>query len=54
MKIKTISIGKTFNLGNYESFRIDLSAEIEENEDVQQSMLKLTKEIKKFYQDHKR
>lgn len=34
MEIKTISYGKTFNDGNYESSRIDMTASVDEGEDV--------------------
>ncbi len=37
MKIKTISYGLTRNLGNFESARLDISIEIEENDDYEQS-----------------
>ena len=41
MRVKTIAHGKTFNLGNYESRRIDMSAEMDEGEDEQIAMLRL-------------
>lgn len=34
MKITTITLGKTFNTGNYTSIRLDLTAEIDENENI--------------------
>lgn len=41
MKVKTIAYGKTFNLGNYESQRIDMTAELDEGEDEQIALLRL-------------
>lgn len=41
MKVKTIAYGKTFNLGNYESQRIDMTAELDEGEDEQLALLRL-------------
>ncbi len=35
MEIKTISYGKTFNDGNYESSRIDMIATVDEGEAIQ-------------------
>ena len=37
MKIKTISYGLTRNLGNYESARLDVQIEIEDNDDYEKS-----------------
>ena len=52
MKIKEIRLGKTFNMGNYESLSIELMAEIEENEDVQISLRELSEEINKYRTNH--
>jgi hypothetical protein len=41
MKITTISYGKTFNLKNYESQRIDMTAQLDEGEDEQIAVLQL-------------
>lgn len=41
MRVKTIAYGKTFNLGNYESQRIDMTAELEEGEDEQVALMRL-------------
>jgi hypothetical protein len=41
MHVKTIAYGKTFNLGNYESQRIDMTAELEEGEDEQVALMRL-------------
>lgn len=41
MRVRTIAYGKTFNRGNYESERIDMSAELEEGEDEQVAVLRL-------------
>lgn len=34
MEIKTISYGRTWNDGNFESSRIDMTASVDEDEDV--------------------
>lgn len=34
MEIKTISYGRTWNDGNFESSRIDMTASVDEGEDV--------------------
>ena len=41
MKIKTISYGLTRNLGNYETARLDVSVELEDNDDYEKSFQKL-------------
>ncbi len=41
MRIKTIAYGKTFNLGNYESQRIDMTADLDEGEDEHAALLRL-------------
>lgn len=41
MKVTTIAYGKTFNKGNYESERIDMTAELEEGEDEQVALMRL-------------
>lgn len=33
MKVKQISLGYTYNLGNYESRRLDITFELDENDD---------------------
>lgn len=43
MNITTVSYGKTFNLGDYESERIDLTAELEEG-DTAEAVLRVLKE----------
>lgn len=40
-KITTMSYGKTFNLGNYESQRFDVTAELREGEEAGQVMASL-------------
>jgi hypothetical protein len=41
MRVKTIAYGKTFNLGNYQTERIDMGAELDEGEDEQVAVLRL-------------
>lgn len=41
MKITTISFGLTKNLGNYQSSRLDISAEIEEGQDWKETLRQL-------------
>lgn len=41
MRVKTIAYGKTFNLGQYQSERIDMTADLEEGEDEQVALLRL-------------
>jgi len=45
MKITEISYGRTFNLGNYEVSRIDMTAEVLEGEDHSEAMAKLKKQV---------
>lgn len=44
-KIKTIQIGRVYNLGNYEHVRYDITAEVEPEEDPSQVMTGLEKVI---------
>jgi copper(I)-binding protein len=39
-KIKTISYGRTFNNGNYESTRIEISADVDPNGEVHDNVMK--------------
>ena len=41
MKIKTITYQRVKNLGNYESERIELSAELNDDDDVQKTINQL-------------
>ena len=41
MKITTISYGRTFNNGNFESSRIDISVEVEAKEEPEDVFVKL-------------
>lgn len=41
MKITTVSFGLTKNLGNYQSSRLDISAEIEEGQDWKEALRQL-------------
>jgi len=49
MKIKEIEYSRTFNLGDYESEKFSLRAEITENETVVSVFEKLNEEIVKLY-----
>ena len=54
MKIVEVSIGRTFNLGNFESLRIDLRAEIdEEKENVQKCLEELDAECQEYLRSSK-
>lgn len=44
-KIKTIQIGRVYNLGNYEHVRYEITAEVEDGEDPSQVMTGLEKVI---------
>ena len=52
MKIKTISYGRTFALGNYSSERIDLQADIDENEDEQTALSILKEKVERFHKEN--
>lgn len=45
MKYKEIGLGLTINMGNYESVRFDLVAELEDWEDLEESMKALRKRL---------
>jgi len=45
MKIKTIEFTKKFNLGNYETQDINILAEVDEKENVDEAFLKLKKKV---------
>lgn len=45
MKYKTVRYVKKFNLGNYETQDIDITVEVEENENVDEVLLKLKKKV---------
>jgi len=45
MKIKEVELGKTINMGNYESYRVKLTAEVEEGETVNQVLEKLDSKL---------
>ncbi len=53
-RIKRVTYGRTVNMGNYESVRLDLTADVPEDEkwqdvldDLRGEMLKLEKQTKK-------
>ena len=48
MKIRTIRFVKKFNLGNYETQDIDLTADLEENENADEAFLKLKKKVLEY------
>jgi hypothetical protein len=43
MKIKTVSYSRTKNLGNYESEKLEMSAEIEYDDDTEEVFYELKK-----------
>lgn len=45
MKIKEITIGRTINIGNYESIRIDMKAVLEDNDDPTKAIADLTEAV---------
>ncbi len=45
MKITEASYGRTFNLGDYESLRVDMKASVDEGEDPQVVVSKLAAEV---------
>lgn len=45
MEYKTIRYVRKFNLGNYETQDIDVSVEVDENENVDEVFLKLKKKV---------
>lgn len=54
MKIKTISLGKMFNLGNYENIKPEITADLAEGDDVQTCFDNLAEELKNFASKHAR
>lgn len=46
MKIDRVSLGRTYNTGNYESLRIELEAELEDGDTVKEVLAELAKTIK--------
>lgn len=45
MQITTVSFGKTFNLGHFESQRIDLTATLDDDDDVIEATLRLKADV---------
>lgn len=45
MKIKIITYQRIKNLGNYQSEKLEMTAELEEGEDVQASIAKLKNQV---------
>ena len=44
MKVIEVSYGRTFNLGNYESLRLEMKASVDEGEDPKEVAAKLAAE----------
>ena len=45
MKIVEVTYGRTFNLGNYESLRLEMKASVDEGEDPKEAVAKLAIEV---------
>jgi hypothetical protein len=45
MKITDVTYGRTFNLGSFESLRVDMKASVDEGEDPQDAVSKLAAEV---------
>lgn len=52
MRITQISLGRTYNLGNYENIKPEITAELGDGEDPQKGFELLKEEFDKFYQKH--
>lgn len=48
MKIKEVTVERTFNLGNYENIKPGVTATVEDGEDPKEVMKVLDKELKDF------
>jgi len=46
MKVKTISVQRVKNLGNYQSERLEMIAELDENEDADKAAIALREKVK--------
>jgi hypothetical protein len=52
-KITEVRLDRTFNLGNYESLKIGLTADVDQEDDVQEVLNELKQEAKSFYRQAK-
>jgi len=48
-KIKSVSLRKVFNLGNFETVAIEVVADVNENEDYFNVLGELKKDVEDFY-----
>jgi len=48
MKITEVRLDRTYNLGNYESLKVGLTASINDDEDPQEALAELNAEAKAF------
>lgn len=48
LKIRSIAYGRTFNNGNYESSRIDLTVDLYEDDDLEEAFGLLIEEVERF------
>lgn len=54
MKIKTIAYRELINIGNFENIAIEMTAEVEEGDDLDFVMAKLTNKVKRQLKEHRR
>lgn len=52
MKFKTITYQRVKNLGNYESERLELSVELNEDEDVDEAIALLKSKVEKVLEEN--
>ena len=48
MKVNEVSYGRTFNLGNYESLRVEMKASVDDGEDPKEVAKKLAAEVSAY------
>ena len=54
MKIKEISFRRVFNLGNYETVALELRADVNDNENIIESLDELKNVCDKYYNSKKK
>lgn len=53
MKIKTVAYRELINTGNFENVAIEMTAEVEEGDDLDFVMAKLTGKVKRQLKEHR-